>query len=255
MPAGSDAAYLIRHGAGYSTFESQSHGLNQYLRLFAAANAPVKIIRLRLKNIWSKPRRVTVTYYAEWVLGLTRSESQAYIVPEFDSSRHALLARNRYNPEFGERIAFLAANKKPHGLTADRDEFIGRLGNLSSPAALSRIGLASTVHAGLDPCAAIQLHVDLEPGQTEEVFFLLGEGKDRQESINLITEYQAPGQIEQAWQAVLRPMGQSARKYYRTYTGPRHGSDAQPLAALPDDQLSSLGTIWPLSIQRRLRIP
>ena len=31
-------------------------------------------------------------------------------------------------------------------------------------AALGRIGLASAVNAGLDPCAAIQLHVDLAPG-------------------------------------------------------------------------------------------
>ena len=33
MPAGADMAHVIRHGAGYSIFESQSHGLNQKLRL------------------------------------------------------------------------------------------------------------------------------------------------------------------------------------------------------------------------------
>ena len=36
MPAGAETAHVICHGAGYSTFESQSHGLNQNLRLFAA---------------------------------------------------------------------------------------------------------------------------------------------------------------------------------------------------------------------------
>jgi len=174
------------------------------LRLFAAIDEPIKIIQLRLKNIWSRPRRITATYYAEWVLGTTRSESQGFIVSEFDSSRYALLTKNAYNSEFGERIAFLATSKKPHGLTADRDEFLGRLGNFCSPAALGRIGLASNVHAGLDPCAAIQMHVDLEPGQEEEVFFLLGEGKDRAESISLISKYQTQGQIEQAWRAVSR---------------------------------------------------
>ena len=43
MPAGAETAHVIRHGAGYSIFESQSHGLNQNLRLFAAPDAPVKI--------------------------------------------------------------------------------------------------------------------------------------------------------------------------------------------------------------------
>ncbi len=202
MPAGADTTHLIRHGAGYSIFESQSHGLNQTLRLFAAPEAPVKIAHLRLQNLWDCPRRLTVTYYAEWVLGTTRAVHQAHIMPEFDPEKHALLASNHFNSEFGERVAFLAANKKPHGVTADRTEFLGRLGSLRSPAALGRIGLASSVNAGLDPCAVIQLHVDLAPGAAEEIFFLIGEGANRADSLALIGQVQAPGQVEAIWQAV-----------------------------------------------------
>ena len=202
LPAGTKSATLVRHGAGYSTFESQSHGLNQRLRIFAAVDSPVKIVHLRLENLWSCTRRITATYYAEWVLGTHRDTTQAFIVPEFDPALHALFVKNRYNQEFSESVAFLAANKKPHGLTADRNEFIGRLGDLKAPAALGRIGLASTVRAGLDPCAAIQLHVDLNPGQVEEIYFLLGEGKDERESKALISRFQAPGQVELVWQSV-----------------------------------------------------
>ncbi len=202
MPAGTATASLIRHGAGYSTFESQSHGLNQNLRLFAAPDAPVKIAHLRLQNLWERPRRITVTYYAEWVLGTTRDISQAYIIPEFEPDKYALLASNHFSTEFGERVAFLAANKKLHGLTADRTEFLGRTGSMRAPAALGRIGLGSSVHAGQDPCAAIQLHVDLAPGQVEEVYFLLGEGSNREESLALIGEYQTQDKVESAWQAV-----------------------------------------------------
>jgi cyclic beta-1,2-glucan synthetase len=202
MPAGGDTACLIRHGTGYSIFETQSHGLNQTLRLFVVTDAPVKIAHLRLANLWTRPRRITVTYYVEWVLGTTRGQNQAFIQPEFDPAKHALLASNRFNTEFGERVAFLAANKKPHGVTADRTEFLGRMGSLQAPAALGRIGLASRVNAGLDPCAALQLHVDLAPGQVEEVFFLIGEGANRKESLALMSLFQTQGQVEAAWQAV-----------------------------------------------------
>jgi cyclic beta-1,2-glucan synthetase len=202
MPAGGETACLIRHGAGYSTFDTQSHGLNQRLRLFAVTDAPVKIVQLRLENLWTRPRRITVTYYAEWVMGTTRQQNQAFILPEFDPARHALLASNRYNTEFGERVVFLAANKIPHGVTADRTEFLGRTGSMKAPAALGRIGLASRVNAGLDPCAVIQLHVDLAPRQVEEVFFLIGEGANRAESLALIDQLQQQGQVETAWQAV-----------------------------------------------------
>ena len=49
-PAPAAAPYLIRHGAGYTIFEHHSHGLRQELRLFAAADSPVKVIALRLEN-------------------------------------------------------------------------------------------------------------------------------------------------------------------------------------------------------------
>ncbi|MFZ6030585.1 MAG: GH36-type glycosyl hydrolase domain-containing protein [Chloroflexota bacterium] len=202
MPAGAGGVHVIRHGAGYSTFECQSHGLNHYLCLFAAPDAPVKIVHLRLRNLWERPRRITATYYAEWVLGTTRDISQAHIMPEFSPKQHALLAVNRYNSEFGERVAFLAASRKPHGVTTDRTEFLGRMGSLRAPAALGRIGLGSAVNAGLDPCAAIQLHIDLAPGAVKEVYFLIGEGANRAESMALIGQLQAPGQVEAIWQAV-----------------------------------------------------
>ncbi|MBI5950393.1 MAG: hypothetical protein HY865_01935 [Chloroflexi bacterium] len=202
MPAGADTAHVIRHGAGYSIFESQSHGLNQNLRLFAAPDAPVKIVQLRLQNLWERPRRVTVTYYAEWVLGTTRDTQQAHVMPEFIPDQNALLAVNHFNSEFGGRVAFLSASKNPHGVTTDRAEFLGRMGSLRAPAALGRIGLESAVNAGLDPCAVIQLHVDLAPGASEEVFFLIGEGKDRDESLKLIGQIQSSAEVEAVWQSV-----------------------------------------------------
>jgi cyclic beta-1,2-glucan synthetase len=200
LPAGAPAPYLIRHGAGYSVFEHHSHGLKQRLRLFAVPDRPVKVVQLRLENTWNRTRRITATYYAEWVLGPDRDVHQQYVTPEFDADSHALLARNPYNEEFGQRVAFLAASKEPHGLTADRTEFLGREGSLRRPAALDRIGLASTVEAGLDPCAALQIHLDLPPGEVQEVFFLLGQGANREETLRLVKRYQDPAQVEAAWE-------------------------------------------------------
>jgi len=202
LPAGAPAPYLIRHGAGYSVFEHHSHGLKQRLRIFAVPDAPVKIVHLQLENTWDRNRRITATFYAEWVLGPDRDLHQSYVVSEFDAVHNALLARNPYNEEFGKRVAFLSASKEPHGLTADRAEFLGRGGSLSHPAALTRVGLASAVKAGLDPCACYQAHVWLAPGETEEVFFLLGQGADRQEALQLVERYQNPAQADAAWEAV-----------------------------------------------------
>lgn len=201
LPSGARAPYLIRHGAGYSVFEHHSHGLAQHLRLSVAPDAPVKLVHLRLENVWKRHRRVTATFYAEWVLGAHRDNTQQYIVPEFEAESQTLLARNPFDERFGHRVAFVAASQPLHGLTADRTEFLGCRGSLGRPAALERVGLASAVDTGLDPCAAIQLHVDLAPGEAKEVFFLLGQGADRREALQLVKRFQDPVQVEAAWAA------------------------------------------------------
>jgi cyclic beta-1,2-glucan synthetase len=93
-PRGADAPYRIHHGPGYTTFHHHSYGLKQRLRLFVAADDPVKIVQLQLENACSRPRRLTATYYVEWVLGVNRDEMQAHVIPSYEPDSHALLARN-----------------------------------------------------------------------------------------------------------------------------------------------------------------
>ena len=92
QPAPTDAPYLVRHGAGYTTFEHYSHNLKHHLRLFVAPEAPVKVVQLRLENVSERPRRLTLTYYVDRALGVDRESTQQYVVPEFEESR-GLLAR------------------------------------------------------------------------------------------------------------------------------------------------------------------
>ena len=202
QPVPAAAPYLVRHGAGYTIFEHHSHGLKQKLRLFVDPEAPVKLISLRLENSWNRPRALAVTYYCEWVLGVNRDQTQQYLIPEYDNQMGALLARQPFQEEFRQRVAFLAASQIPDGLTADRTEFLGRLGDLTSPAALQRVGLSGQVFAGSDPCAALQLFVDLEAGEAKEVHFLLGQGAQRREALALVKRFQDRAQVDASWQAV-----------------------------------------------------
>jgi cyclic beta-1,2-glucan synthetase len=203
LPTPAPAPYLIRHRAGCSTFEHHSHGLKQRLRLFVAPDEPVKIIQVRLENNTGRARRITATYLVEWVLGLNRETTQPYVIPEYDSGSQALLATNPYNTEFAERVAFLASDREVHGLTADRTEFLGRLGSYERPAALGRIGLTGRVEAGLDPCAALQVHIDLQPGKAQEFHFLLGQGENRAQAIELIQRFKDRKQASEALKSVL----------------------------------------------------
>jgi len=76
------------------------------------------------------------------------------------------------------------------------------MGDYAHPAALERVGLSDKVEAGLDPCAALQVRLDLAPGTSETVYFLLGEGNDLDDARRLLKHYRNPAQAAVAWQAL-----------------------------------------------------
>jgi len=201
IPAG--LPYQVRHGFGHTTFEHRSHGLDQRMEVFVLEDAPVKVVRLHLTNLLARPRRVTATYYLEWVLGATRESSQRFVIPEYDADLGALLARNPFRDAFAGQVAFLAGSRTPHGVTTDRREFLGRNGSTRRPAALGRIGLSGRVEAGTDPCAALQLHVDLAAGASDEVVFLIGVGEDREAAQTLVRRHSDPHVVADGLERVL----------------------------------------------------
>ncbi len=203
FPAGQGVNYLIRHGQGYSVFESVNNGFRQELRLYTDPKAPVKLVELNLTNLSDQPRRLTATYFIEWVLGVDRDSTADFIVPEYDNATGSLLARNTYSAEFSERVAFLTSTLPVHGLTTDRREFLGQPGSREVPEGLSRIGLSGRVAAGLDPCAALQNHLNFEPGESHQVVFALGQGQDRAETLALARRFSQPQAAEKAWSANL----------------------------------------------------
>jgi cyclic beta-1,2-glucan synthetase len=199
QPAGAGVAHQVRYGAGYARWRSNRHGLSQDLLVFVAADDPVKVVRLRVSNHRHRPRRLTVTYYAEWVLGPSRQQN-GVLVPEYEASHRAIFVRNPWHPEFADRIAFLTASRNPHGITTDRTEFIGREGTLGRPAALERWGLTGTVQPGRDPCAAFQVHLDLPADAEDEVVFVLGEGRNREHALELVRRWRELRTADAAWE-------------------------------------------------------
>ena len=199
LPAGQAERTRVRHGAGYTSYEQSGHGLVQELTVFVPPDAALKIVRLRVRNTLPRRRRLTATYYAEWVLGSRREAQRPHIVSELAGDKACLLARCDWNAEFAGRVAFLASREKIHGFTTDRSEFLGRRGDYARPEALERWGLSGRVDLGADPCAALQVHLELAPGATLETHFILGQAVDRNEALQVVERYLEPAAVETAW--------------------------------------------------------
>ena len=174
LPRRGAGSYRTRHGFGYSVFEHNEDGISSELWVYVALDASVKFSVLKVRNDGTAARRMSATGYVEWVLGDMRPKTGMHIITEADPVTGALFAKNAYNTEFPERIGFFYVDAAALTRTGDRTEFIGRNGSLESPAAMARTRLSGRLGAGLDPCAAIQVPFDLDPGQQREIVFILG---------------------------------------------------------------------------------
>ncbi len=203
-PARGATPYIIRHGFGYSVFEHTESGIISELTVYVAIDAPVKFAALKLRNVSGRTRRISATGYWEWVFSDLRQNSLLHVQTEVDASSGALLARNFYNTEFAAWIGFVDVDSPMRTLTGDRKEFLGQNGSMSRPAALTRENLSGKTGAGLDPCGAMQVSLDLADGQEREACFRLGAGRDLAEVQDLIQRFRGP----QASRTALASIGQ-----------------------------------------------
>ena len=201
-PARGTGTYTVRHGFGYSVFEHIDQGIASELWVYVAADAPVKFLALKVRNLSDRPRRISVTGYWEWVLGDLRPKHLLHVQTEVDLKTGTLLARNPYNTAFPDCCAFIDVNEGTRTVTGNRREFIGRHGSLAQPAALKRARLSGRVGAGLDPCGAVQVAFNLLPGQERSITFRMGVGRGLNDVQNLIRRFRRTDACRTALEAV-----------------------------------------------------
>jgi cyclic beta-1,2-glucan glucanotransferase len=200
-PAGDGEPYVIRHGAAWSTFTHQRDGIESHLLLGVPAADPVKLSILRLTNRSDRPRRLLVTSYVEWTLGVQREHTQHQVHTHYDATLGAMLAWNTFDAQFADLVAVSALSEAPTSHTGDRREVIGRNGTLANPVGLRQPKLADVCGAGFDPCAALQATIALAPGETREIVAVLGAGRGEDEARRLAEHYRDPRRAADAIEA------------------------------------------------------
>jgi len=204
LPSGGESPYVVRHGMGYSIFEHAEDGILSQMTVFVDNESSVKYTVLKISNQSGRPRKLSATGYVEWMLGDTRMKTSMYIHTEIDPDSGALFAKNPYNTEFVNRVAFLDVDYLKKTFTADRSEFIGRNGTLKNPDAMSRQKLSGRAGLAMDPCGAIQVPFDLENGEEHEIIFRLGAAKTPQEASETVKKLRGSLAASDAFEKVKK---------------------------------------------------
>jgi cellobiose phosphorylase len=202
MPRPGAAPYASRHGFGYSVFEHTEGGIRSEVWVYVAVDAAIKFTVLKVRNESGRSCRLSATGYVEWVLGDLRPKSALHVITEIAPNGGALFARNPYNTEFADRVAFFSVDDRSGTISGDRTEFLGRNGTLRSAAAMTRSRLSGRAGAALDPCAAIQVPFELADGQEREIIFTLGVGRGENDAHDLVDRFRGSDAARDALEAV-----------------------------------------------------
>ncbi len=203
-PVPGTGSYEVRHGFGSTTWRHGSRELEQEVTAFVPINDPLKVVRLRVTNRASRQRRLSVFYCADWVLGSIRGPGT--VTMESTAGGRLILARRTGDPSGSTAFAGVAVGAGTEVfLSGDRATFLGPYGTAARPSAVvTGDRLDGRTGPGLDACAAFQIPVRLEPGETRDLVFLLGEAADPDTATVLLDRFAGAGALSLALDAVRR---------------------------------------------------
>jgi len=192
--------YRCCHGLGYTRLEMNNDGLEGTWTIQAAAEAPVELWRVQLRNTSDRTRKVGLYPFAEFDLrGFdVYCKMENAILAEVSDDTKTVYAVNKA-PERpnAKNSCFMATDTNPDAFQTSRKKLLGGLyGSLSAPAQIQDEKLGSFVTANEDLVGVFQFDYDLEPGQEVEVRIVLGPFQERADADELRDQWLGEGVFE-----------------------------------------------------------
>lgn len=194
--------YTVTHGLGYTTIARTSFGIESTLTVFVAREKPMEYALLTLKDVSGQARKLDVTGYFEWALGIAydthREFQRLFYDLNFDAELNAVVAnkclwgfpdsKGRWNNDDYPYTAFFASSEAASSFDCDKETFIGMYRDEAQPLALEKKKLSCSSGRYCDPVAALRVDVDLKAGEEKTVCFAIGLGKKGEEDYRSLAQ-------------------------------------------------------------------
>jgi len=178
--------YTCRHGLGYTVIGSTYRGVEAHTRYFVPMGENLEIWQLTLTNRRDQPARLSIFSCVEFCLwdawddatNFQRNFSIGEVEVESDGhSQGGSLGVIYHKTEYRERrnhFAYFACSEPLAGFDTQRETFLGPYGGWDSPAAVVRGRCFGSTAHGWAPIGAQHVRLELEPGETRQIIYLLG---------------------------------------------------------------------------------
>ncbi len=232
-------AYTCRHGLGYTVIASSRGGIRSETTYLVPAGETLEAWRTRLTN--DRPSRARLSLYGAVEFCLWDAQDDATNFQRNLSTGEVLVEDGviHHVTEYRERrdhLAWFACSEPVHGFDTSREAFLGAYRGWDRPIGVERGELAGSVAHGWQPVGALQAVLELEPGETRDVTFILGytenpadhkfdpPGSTRPDTSRAratIDRYRRPGQVD-ADMAALRATWEERLGTLQVATGDPH---------------------------------
>jgi len=169
--------YECRHGMGYTRVTGEKDGLKADVLFFVPIGHRCEVHRVKLTNTGAMTKSFQLYSFVEWCLWNASTDMENFqrnlSTGEVEIDGSVLYHKTEYR-ERRDHYAFFGVNRKFDGFDTDRETFIGMYNGFDAPQQVLAGTSGNSVAHGWSPVASHRFDLTLEPGETEELVFVLG---------------------------------------------------------------------------------
>lgn len=169
--------YECRHGMSYTTITGEKNGIEAEVLFFVPLKTWAEVQKVKLTNKSTETKRFKLFSFAEWCLWNAATDMENFqrnfSTGEVEIEDSVIYHKTEYK-ERRNHYAYYSVNAPIQGFDTDRESFIGLYNEFRDPQAVMAGKPINSVAHGWSPIASHYLEIELKPGETKELIFVLG---------------------------------------------------------------------------------
>lgn len=170
-------SYECRHGMSYTRITGQLAGLEASVLFFVPLHTWGEIQKMTLTNNTAGIKHIKLFSFAEWCLWNAATDMENFqrnfSTGEVEVEGSVIYHKTEYK-ERRNHYAFYSVNAPINGFDTDRETFMGLYSEMSMPDAVAEGEPRNIIAHGWSPIASHYIEVELKPGESRDLIFLLG---------------------------------------------------------------------------------
>jgi len=195
--------YECRHGMGYTKITGEYGKVKVGITYFVPLNTNAEIHKVVIENKSEKEKKIKLFSFVEWCLWNALDDmtnfQRNYSTGEVEVEGSVIYHKTEYK-ERRNHYAFFSVNAPVYGFDSDRESFMGTYNGFHNPDAVFKGVPTNSIADGWHPIASHCVEVNLKPGESKVLIFLLGyvenDPEEKWEAKNVINKKKAKKMIE-----------------------------------------------------------